>query len=107
MTAALAKLKAGAAVAAALVLQTPSPPPNPFIPLLAGCSDAQIGALNAESFAERVVSGANLVMGKGNTLLSDKYLEMLVVLRMNCKFMEHMREHYGTELSELSEFQAE
>ena len=78
-----------------------------FIPLLAGCSDAQIGALNAESFAERIISGANLVMGKGNTLLSDKYLEMLVVLRMNRKFMEHMRDHYGNELKMLSEFQAE
>ena len=65
------------------------------IPLLAGCSDAQIGALKAESFAERIISGANLVMGKGNTLLSDKYLEMLVVLRMNRKFMEDMREHHG------------
>jgi hypothetical protein len=46
-------------------------------------------------------------MGKGNTLLSDKYLEMLVVLRMNRKFMEHMRDHYGNELKMLSEFQAE
>jgi hypothetical protein len=100
---AAAALAAALGAALAAVLQTPSPP----IPLLAGCSDAQIGALNAESFAERIISGANLVMGKGNTLLSDKYLEMLVVLRMNRKFMEHMRDHYGNELKMLSEFQAE
>ena len=42
-------------------------------------------------------------MDKGNTLLSDKYLEMLVVLRMNRKFMEHMRDHYANELKMLSE----
>ena len=28
-----------------------------FMPLLAGCGDGQIGALNAESFAERIISG--------------------------------------------------
>ena len=31
----------------------------------------------------------------GNTLLSDEHVEMLRVLRMNRKFMEFMREHYG------------
>jgi hypothetical protein len=58
-----------------------------FLPLLAGCSDGQIGALNAESFAERIISGANQAMDEGNTLLADKTLEMLVVLRMNRAFM--------------------
>ena len=47
-----------------------------------GC-DGQIGALNAESFAERVISGSNLVMTNSNALLGEKMLEMLVVLRMN------------------------
>ena len=51
-----------------------------FLPYMAGCSDGQIGALNAESFAERVISGANLVMTDGNTLLGDKELEMLLRL---------------------------
>ena len=58
-----------------------------------------IGALNAESFAERVISGSNLVMTNGNTLLGDKMLEMLVVLRMNREFMEFMRREYAEEIA--------
>ena len=46
-------------------------------------------------------------LGQGQHAPEDKYLEMLVVLRMNRKFMEDMREHYGNELKMLSEFQAE
>ena len=63
-----------------------------LIPLMASCSKGQIGALNAESFCERVLSQANLVMTDGNTLLSDEELEMIVILRMNREFMEFMRE---------------
>ena len=69
-----------------------------FLPDMAGCSDGQIDALNAESFAERAISGANLVMTDGNTLLGDKELEMLVVLRMNLEFMEFMRREYADEI---------
>eukprot|EP00732_Lithocolla_globosa_P005761 Lithocolla_globosa_v1_NODE_6205_length_1122_cov_61.683224.p1 type:complete len:109 gc:universal NODE_6205_length_1122_cov_61.683224:885-559(-) len=65
------------------------------IPLMASCSPSQIGALNAESFCERVISQGNLVMNDGNTLISDEELEMLVVLRINRKFMEFMRGHYN------------
>jgi hypothetical protein len=54
-----------------------------FLPLIAGCCDGQIGAVNAESFAERIISCVNLAMADGSTLLSDKALEMLVVLRLN------------------------
>jgi hypothetical protein len=69
-----------------------------FLPLMAGCSDGQIGALNAESFAERVISAANLVMTEGSTLLCDEDLEMLVVLRMNRGFMAFTREIYFEEI---------
>jgi len=69
-----------------------------FLPDMAGCSDGQIDALNAESFAERAISGANLVMTDGNTLLGDKELEMLVVLRMNRELMEFMRREYADEI---------
>ena len=62
-----------------------------WIPLLASCTYAQIGALNAESFCERVLSCANLVLTEGNTLLDDAEIEMLVILRMNRDFMEFMR----------------
>ena len=65
-----------------------------FIPDMAACSFAQIGALNAESFCERVLSCANLVLTKGNTLLDDDEIEKLVILRMNREFMEFMRTEY-------------
>ena len=66
-----------------------------YIPLMASCSHGQLGALNAESFCERVLSCANDVLTTGNTLLSDDEIEMLVVLRMNRDFMQHMRETYN------------
>ena len=51
--------------------------------------------LNAESFCERILSQANLVMTDGNTLLSDEEVEMVTVLRVNRDFMEWMRDNYG------------
>ena len=63
-----------------------------LIPMMASCSKGQIGALNAESFCERVLSQSNLVMTDGNTLLSDEEIEMVVILRVNREFMEFMRE---------------
>ena len=68
-----------------------------WIPLMASCSSGQLGALSAESYCERVLSCANNVLVKGNTLLSDEEVEMLVVLRMNREFMQLMRAHYGAE----------
>ena len=55
----------------------------------------QIGALNAESFCERVLRCAGHVLMEGNTLLSDEELEMLVILRINREFMVYMRQHYN------------
>ena len=60
-----------------------------FFPLMAGCSDGQIGALKAGSFAGRVISGPNPVITNSNTLLGDKTPE-LVVLRENRKFTGFM-----------------
>ena len=37
---------------------------------------------------------AGHILTNGNTVLSDKKLEKLVILRMNRKFMEFMRENY-------------
>ena len=64
------------------------------IPLMASSSPYEIGALNAESFCERVLRCAGHVLTEGNTLLSDKKLEKLVILRMNRRFMEFMRQNY-------------
>ena len=65
-------------------------------PAMAASSKGQLGALNAESFCERCLSCANLVVTDGNTLLLDEEVTMLVILRMNVKFMEFMRANYGS-----------
>ena len=66
-----------------------------FIPLMAISSQYNIGALNAESFCERIISAGNLVMTDGNTLLDDDELEKLILLRINRNFMMFMREKYA------------
>jgi hypothetical protein len=71
-----------------------------FLHLMAGCSIRQLGAFNAESFCDRILSCANNLLSFNNTLLDDKELEMLVVLRMNRVFMEFMRANYGDLLRE-------
>ena len=71
-----------------------------WIPTMASSSYGQIGALNAESFCERVLRCAGHVLTEGNTLLDDAELQMHVVLRMNRKFMEFMRKNYQDELKE-------
>ena len=43
-------------------------------------------------------------MTNGNTLLGDKMLEMLVVLRMNRGFMEFMRWEYAEEIAKTQPF---
>ncbi|KAG8466564.1 hypothetical protein KFE25_007943 [Diacronema lutheri] len=65
-----------------------------YIPLMASCSAGQIGALGAESFCERVLSAANLVLDESNTCLKSTTIEMLVLLRINRDFMEYMRANY-------------
>ena len=66
-----------------------------FLPLMASCCKGQIGALNAESYAERVNSVGKLIMTNDSTLLGDELLNKLVTLRMNRTFMEFMRENYS------------
>ena len=65
-----------------------------YIPLMASSSPYQIGALNAESYCERVLRCAGHILNEGNTVLGDDKLEKLVILRMNRAFMVHMRKHY-------------
>ena len=54
-----------------------------------------IGFLPASSFCERCNSIAKDVMTDAHTLMNPECLEMLVVLRMNHSFMEHMRRKYS------------
>ena len=53
-----------------------------------------IGFLPAASYCERCNSIAKDVMTDAHTLMDEEALEMLVVLRMNRTFMEHMRNKY-------------
>eukprot|EP00978_Attheya_sp_CCMP212_P013132 scaffold32855_cov56-Attheya_sp.AAC.1 len=78
-----------------------------YLPLMASSSKGQIGALNAESYAERVNSMGKLVLTDGNSLLKDGETEMLVVvLRMNRDFMCFMHEHchYGEHILKMQPF---
>ena len=71
-----------------------------YIPLTASSSFGQIGALNAESFCERILRAAGHVMTEGNTLLNDEELEMLTVLRINKHFIMKYRKIYREQLNE-------
>ena len=51
-----------------------------------------IGALNAESFCERVTPAGILAMIDGSTLLDDEELEKFMLLRINRDFMTSMCE---------------
>ena len=75
-----------------------------FLPLMAWCCDGQNGAVNAESFAERIISCAFLTMADSNTLLNDKALRIFFVLRMKRIFMLFMRENYFLEIKALKPF---
>lgn len=65
-----------------------------YLLMMAAGSKGELGALMAESFAERMISAANDIMDTGNTLLDDVELEMLIILRMNRDFMTWMRAVY-------------
>lgn len=69
-----------------------------FLPDMARGSAGSIGVLGAQSYCERVVSAANIIMTKGRTLLSDEELDMLATLRMNREFMDWARAKYGPDL---------
>ena len=67
-----------------------------LIPRMAVGSKGCIGFLPASSFCERCNSVAKDVMTDAHTLMGQEPLEMLVVLRMNRKFMEFMRSKYNS-----------
>ena len=65
---------------------------------------ATLGALNAESFCERVWSCVMLVVSDLHVSLKPEKIRMLVMLRMNREFIEYMRASYPD--TSLSEFKA-
>jgi hypothetical protein len=72
-----------------------------YLPMMAV---AALGALNAESFCERVLSCVKLVVSDLHVSLKAEEIRMLVMLRMNREFMEYMRKTYPD--TPLSEFKA-
>jgi hypothetical protein len=72
-----------------------------YLPMMAV---ATLGALNAESFCERVLSCVKLVVSDLHVRLKAEEIRMLVMLRMNRGFMEYMRSSYPD--TPLSEFRA-
>ncbi len=58
-----------------------------YLPMMAV---ATLGALNAESFCERVLSCVKLVVSDLHVSLKAEEIRMLVMLRMNREFMEYM-----------------
>ena len=64
------------------------------LPKMTVASKGMMGSLMTSSFCERIDSCANLVCTKNNSLLSDDEIDMVVTLRMNRDFMQHMRLYY-------------
>jgi hypothetical protein len=65
---------------------------------------ATLGALNAESFCERVLSCVKLVVSDLHVSLKADEIRILVILRMNHEFTEYMRASYPD--TPLSDFRA-
>jgi len=53
-----------------------------------------LGNNMAQSFCERMISAANLIMHLGATCIGEQYLGRLCVLRMNREYMEFMKLYY-------------
>ena len=51
-------------------------------------------AMNAESFCERILSCASLLVTDLHTSLDHEEVRMLTMLRMNKSLMEYMRKEY-------------
>jgi hypothetical protein len=84
-----------------LRIQQRKPTKFGYLPMMAV---ATLGALNAESFCERVLSCVNLVVSDLHVRLKADEIRMLVMLPMNHECMEYMRASYPD--TPLSEFKA-
>ena len=61
-----------------------------YLPLMMGASKCQLGAVNSESYSERINSAANQVVTKNVVSTDPDFVDKLVTLRMNEKFMAHV-----------------
>jgi len=64
-----------------------------YLPMMCRLSPCQLGALNAQSFVERMNSAAKLIVGEKRTSLNHELIDKLVVLRLNRDFMVYCRQH--------------
>lgn len=62
-----------------------------YLPMMCRLSPCQLGALNAQSFVERMNSCVKLVLGKKRTRLRHDLIDKLVVLQINRNFMDYCR----------------
>jgi len=60
---------------------------------MASSLKCQLGALNAQSFSERINSAANLIVTKDKMHIDPELVNKLVTLRMNKVFMKFLREN--------------
>ena len=65
-----------------------------YLPHMSTFSKGSVECLLTSSFCERINSCANQVVTEGNTLLSDKEIEMVLMLCMNESFIRFMRKEY-------------
>ena len=61
------------------------------LPEMCPNSPVQFGALTSESFSERIMSAANLLVDAHRLCFGDCMIDKLIALRMNKKFMDRIR----------------
>ena len=64
-----------------------------YLPLMACSSQCQLGALNSQSFSQRVNYIANLVVNKLALKTDSEFVDMLVTLRANEPFINFIKEN--------------
>ena len=65
-----------------------------FFPMMARYSKASVYKLQASSFCERVNSAGKVVYSDSNLSMASEKVEQRTMLRMNKKWMSHMRKYY-------------
>ena len=64
-----------------------------YLPVMVGCSKCQLGALTAQSYAERINSAAKEINTKDRLKMDSVLIDKLVTIRINKNFMEFVREN--------------
>ena len=62
-----------------------------YLPIMCKSSPCQLDVLYAQSFTVRIILAGNLLITKKRTLMDNKPINKLIVLRMSKIFMESMR----------------